>query len=85
MSKELFNSGEEYLRFMRNNCEQCESGSTVEYDYGDGENKTVYRCKTQKEINDCLCEGKEPSQQTIVICDFCVKQGGDCPDKRQKC
>lgn len=84
MSEELFNSEEEYLRFMRNNCEQCKFGSTIEYDYGDGENKTVYHCKTQKEIDDCLCEGKEPSQKTIIICDYYFKQGENCPDQIQK-
>lgn len=84
MNKELFNSGEEYLHFMRDNCEQCKFGSTIEYDYGDGENKTVYHCKIQREINDYVCDGIEPSPETRVICGFCVEQGGECPDKAKK-
>lgn len=84
MGEELFNSGEEYLRFMRDNCEQCKVGSTIEYDCGDGENKTVYHCKIQREINDYVCEGVEPSLETLVVCDFFATKRGECQDKRPK-
>lgn len=64
-NKDLFQSGEDYQKFIRENCEQCKKGSVLVEDFGDCEKKTKYRCRIQKEIDDCLCEGITPSWKTM--------------------
>lgn len=83
MSEELFNNGDEYMRFMRDNCEQCKFQSKLVYDYGDGENKTVYHCFVQCDINQYLCgEVEKIDPFTRHVCKKYTEQGIICEQRK---
>lgn len=56
-----------HIQFELDNCNQCRLGMTYETDFGDGEDKSKYRCDIQRQLNDNLCDGEELSNEAFFI------------------
>ena len=71
-----------HIQFEQDNCNQCRLGMTYEQDFGDGEEKSKYRCKIQQELNDALCEGEELSDEAFFIAIDYALFKKPCPKKK---
>lgn len=82
MSEGTYKTDSKHLQFEIDNCHQCRLGMTYEYDHGDGEEKSRYRCKIQKELNDELCDGEELSTEAFFIAIDYALFKKPCPKKK---
>lgn len=72
-----------HIQFELDNCNQCRLGMTYETDFGDGEDKSKYRCDIQRQLNDNLCEGEKLSDEAVFIAiDYSLFKK-TCPKKKE--